>query len=117
MVNMKTDSKIFVAGGRGLVGSAIKRVLVEHGYKNILTPTSCELDLRDEKSVFQFFESQEPEFVFLAAAKVGGIYANNTYPVDFLMDNLRIQNNVIEAAYKFKSKKLLFLGSSCIYPK
>lgn len=109
--------KIFIAGHKGLVGSAIKRVLDINEYKDILTVDKEKLDLTDTKQVFNYFEDNAPEWVFLAAAKVGGIYANNTYPVDFLLDNLKIQNNIIEACYKFGVKKLLFLGSSCIYPK
>ncbi|MDD3151242.1 MAG: GDP-L-fucose synthase [Candidatus Gastranaerophilales bacterium] len=111
------NKKIYVAGHRGLVGSAIVRKLQESGYKNIIVRTSKELDLTDTKTVFEFFEQEKPQWVFLAAAKVGGIYANNTYPVDFLLDNLKIQNNVIEASYKNDVEKFLFLGSSCIYPK
>lgn len=111
------DKKIYVAGHRGLVGSAIVRNLKEKGYKNIITRTSKELDLTDTKAVFDFFEKEKPDWVFLAAAKVGGIHANNTYPVDFMLNNLKIQNNIIEASFKNSVKKLLFLGSSCIYPK
>lgn len=109
--------KIFVAGHRGLVGSAIHRVLQEKGYANIITRSRQELDLFNYQSVMDFFEREKPDWVFLAAAKVGGIYANDTYPADFLLENLKIQNNVIEACYKYNTKKLLFLGSSCIYPK
>ncbi len=111
------DKKIYVAGHRGLVGSAIVRNLKEKGYKNIITRTSKELDLTGTKAVFEFFEKEKPDWVFLAAAKVGGIHANNTYPVDFMLNNLKIQNNIIEASFKNNVKKLLFLGSSCIYPK
>lgn len=100
-----------------MVGSAIHRHLVSAGFNNIIAATSAEMDLRDTIQVNQFFKSQQPDYVFLAAAKVGGIYANDTYPADFLFDNLMIQNNVIHAAYQYNVKKLLFLGSSCIYPK
>lgn len=114
---MQKNSKIYVAGHRGLVGGAICRQLCEKGYENIITRTSAELDLRNQTEVNSFFEQERPEYVFLAAAKVGGILANSTYPADFIRDNLLIQTNVIDAAYKSGSKKLLFLGSSCIYPK
>lgn len=114
---MKKNSKIYVAGHRGMVGSAIYRKLQKEGYKNLCGATSTELDLRDAISVDVFFQENEPEYVFLAAAKVGGILANNNYPVDFLYDNLMIQTNVIEASYRYNVEKLLFLGSSCIYPK
>lgn len=114
---MEKDSKIYVAGHRGLVGSAIVRNLKEKGYKNIIGKTHSELDLKNQASVRKFFEEEKPEYVFLAAAKVGGINANNTAPADFIYENLEIQNNVIKAAFDFKVKKLLFLGSSCIYPK
>jgi len=111
------NKKIFIAGHKGLVGSALEKQLQKKGYKNFILKTKEELDLINTEQVFKFFEEEKPEWVFLAAAKVGGIYANNTYPVDFLLDNLKIQNNIIEAAYKNKTEKLLFLGSSCIYPK
>lgn len=111
------DKKIFVAGHKGLVGSAIYRALKQNGYINVITKSRDELDLTVNADVFSFFKKERPCWVFLAAAKVGGIYANSTYPANFLLDNLKIQNNVIEAAYKYKVKKLLFLGSSCIYPK
>lgn len=111
------QSKIFVAGANGMVGSAIVRALENKGFQNIVKKSSKELDLRNQKQVNDFFEKEKPEFVFLAAAKVGGIYANNTYPAEFLYDNLMIQNNVIHAAYLNQVEKLLFLGSSCIYPK
>lgn len=111
------SSKIYVAGANGMVGSAIVRTLENNGFQNIIKKTSKELDLRNQQQVFDFFEKEKPEFVFLAAAKVGGIHANNTYPAEFLYDNLMIQNNVIHAAYQNKVEKLLFLGSSCIYPK
>ena len=114
---MNLDAKIYVAGHRGLVGSAIVRNLEAKGYKNIICRTHKELDLTNQEAVRRFFEEEKPEYVFLAAAKVGGIHANNTYPADFIYDNLMIQNNVIKAAHDFKVKKLLFLGSTCIYPK
>lgn len=114
---MNLDAKIYVAGHRGLVGSAIVRNLEEKGYTNIICRTHKELDLTNQEAVRAFFEQERPEYVFLAAAKVGGIHANNTYPADFIYDNLMIQNNVIKAAHDFKIKKLLFLGSTCIYPK
>lgn len=111
------DSKVYVAGHSGMVGSAIVRLLQNEGFSNILTRTSSELDLRNQAAVNQFFETEKPEFVFLAAAKVGGILANDSYGAEFLYDNLMIEANVIHAAYQTKIKKLLFLGSSCIYPK
>jgi GDP-L-fucose synthase len=114
---MNKDSKIYVAGHRGLVGSAILRKLQADGYTNLVYRTSQELDLRDKNQVDRFFEEEKPEYVFLAAAKVGGIVANNEYPADFIRDNLMIQTNVIDAAYRNGVKKLLFLGSTCIYPK
>lgn len=114
---MQLNSKIYIAGHRGMVGSAIKRALERQGYTNLVYATSGELDLKDTISVNGFFEKEKPEYVFVAAAKVGGILANDTYPADFLYDNLMIQNNVIHAAYTYKTQKLLFLGSSCIYPK
>lgn len=114
---MTKTSKIYIAGHRGMVGSAIYRNLLAKGFSNIITKTSSELDLRDSVAVQQFFETEKPEFVFLAAAKVGGILANNTFRAEFLYDNLMIQNNVIHQAYQSGVKKLLFLGSSCIYPK
>ncbi len=114
---MNTHLKIHVAGHNGLVGSAIIRALTAKGYSNILTRDFSELDLCDNNKVFEFFNQEKPDWVFLAAAKVGGIYANSTYPVDFILDNLKIQNNIIEASYLNKVSKLLFLGSSCIYPK
>lgn len=114
---MNLDAKIYVAGHRGLVGSAIVRNLEDKGYTNIICRTHKELDLTNQEAVRIFFEQEKPEYVFLAAAKVGGIHANNTYPADFIYDNLMIQNNVIKAAHDFKVKKLLFLGSTCIYPK
>ena len=114
---MNKDSKIFVAGHRGLVGSAIVRVLNERGYSNILTRTRNELNLLNQKEVFDFFDSEKPEYVFDAAAKVGGIYANDTYSGDFIYENIQIQTNLIHSAWKFGVKKFLFLGSVCIYPK
>lgn len=114
---MNKDSKIFVAGHKGMVGSAIVRKLQAEGFDNLLLRTSKELDLRDQQAVDAFFATQKPEYVFLAAAKVGGIQANNTYRADFIYENLMIETNVIHAAYKYGVHKLLFLGSSCIYPK
>ena len=114
---MEKDSKIYVAGHRGLVGSAIVRGLKAKGYTNIIGRTHKELDLMDGVAVEKFFKEEKPEYVFLAAAKVGGIYANSTYPADFIFENLQIQQNVIGNAFKYKVKKLMFLGSSCIYPK
>lgn len=114
---LKKDEKIYVAGHRGLVGSAIVRKLQENGYTNLIFRSSNDLDLRDKFQVDQFFEEEKPEYVFLAAAKVGGIVANNNYPADFIRDNLLIQTNVIDASYRYSAKKLLFLGSTCIYPK
>lgn len=114
---MDKKSKIYVAGHRGLVGSAIVRKLQENGYNNITSKTHSELDLTDSYQVEEFFKNERPEYVFLAAAKVGGILANNTYPADFIFENLKIQNNVIGMAHKYNVKKLMFLGSSCIYPK
>jgi len=114
---MTPHSKIYIAGHRGMVGSAIKRILEKQGYMNIITRTSSELDLRDSNAVADFFEEEMPEFIFLAAAKVGGIVANNTYRAQFLFENLQIQNNIIHNAYLHSVKKLMFFGSSCIYPK
>lgn len=114
---MELNSKIYVAGHRGLVGSAIVRNLEAKGYTNIIYRTHKELDLTNQADVQAFFKEEQPEYVILAAAKVGGIHANNTYPADFIYDNLMIQNNVIKAAHDYKVKKLLFLGSTCIYPK
>lgn len=114
---MNLQDKIFVAGHRGMVGSAIKRNLEKKGYTNIVTATSSELDLRNQVKVQQFFETNKPKYVVLAAAKVGGIQANNVYRAEFLYDNIMIQTNVINASYVHNVKKLLFLGSSCIYPK
>lgn len=114
---MRTTDKIYVAGHRGLVGSAIMRRLQAGGYKNIVTRTHAELDLADQRAVQTFFATEKPDAIFLSAAKVGGIHANNTYPADFIYQNLMIETNIIHAAYQNKTKKLLFLGSSCIYPK
>lgn len=114
---MKHESKIYVAGHRGLVGSALMRRLEAGGYTNLLTRTHDELDLTDQLAVRMFFEKEKPDYVFLAAAKVGGIVANNTYPAEFIHDNLVIQTNVIHEAYRVGVKRLLFLGSSCIYPR
>jgi GDP-L-fucose synthase len=117
MMLMNKFDKIYIAGHRGMVGSAIYRNLVKLGYENILTRTSAQLDLRTQEAVNEFFEIERPAYVFLAAARVGGIHANNTYRGQFLYENLMIQNNVIHSAYATGVKKLLFLGSSCIYPK
>jgi GDP-L-fucose synthase len=114
---MEATSKIFIAGHRGMVGSAILRKLDREGYFNLLTRTSSELDLKDQQAVADFFTKEKPEYVFLAAAKVGGIIANDTFRADFLYENLSIQNNVIHQSYLNGVKKLMFLGSSCIYPK
>ncbi|WP_224999917.1 GDP-L-fucose synthase [Cesiribacter sp. SM1] len=114
---MNKNSKIYVAGHRGMVGSAIYRALKKEGYHNLLTRSSSKVDLRNQVAVDKFFEEEKPEYVFLAAAKVGGIMANNTYRAEFLYDNLMIEANVIHAAYQHGVKKLCFLGSSCIYPK
>ena len=111
------EARIYVAGHRGLVGSALIRCLEREGYRNLITASSRELDLRHQDEVENFFKNHRPEYVFLAAAKVGGIYANNTYPAEFIYDNLAIQNNVIHYSYSYGVRKLLFLGSSCIYPK
>ena len=114
---MLKSAKIYVAGSNGMVGSAIVRTLEANGYSNIVVKSSKELDLKNQQAVHDFFNQEQPEYVFLAAAKVGGIHANNTYPATFIYDNIMIQSNVIQAAYDFNVKKLLFLGSSCIYPK
>lgn len=111
------NSKVYIAGHNGMVGSAIHRKLTSEGFENIIVKSSKELDLRNQQQVEDFFKTEKPDYVFLAAAKVGGIYANNTYRADFLYENLAIQNNVIHQSYKNDVKKLLFLGSSCIYPK
>lgn len=114
---MNVDSKIYVAGHRGLVGSALVRRLEAGGYRRLITRTHAELDLTDPSATREFFRAQKPEYVFLAAAKVGGIHANNTYPADFLAQNLQITTNVLQAAFEQRVTKLMFLGSSCIYPK
>lgn len=114
---MEKNAKIYVAGHRGMVGSAIVRKLQQEGYSNIIVRTSQELDLRNQQAVNDFFEAEKPEYVFLAAAKVGGILANNTYRAEFIYENLMIESNIIHASYINKVTKLLFLGSSCIYPK
>ncbi len=114
---MEKDSRIFVAGHRGLVGSAIRRALEQKGYSNLLLRTHAEVDLSDRSATHAFFDRERPEYVFLAAAKVGGILANDTYPADFIRENLEIQTSVIDASYRGGVKRLLFLGSSCIYPK
>jgi GDP-L-fucose synthase len=114
---MNKQDKIYIAGHRGMVGSAILRTLQAQGYSNFLVRTSAELDLRNQQAVADFFAQEKPDYVFLAAAKVGGIIANNTFRGDFIYENLMIQNNVIHQAYVNKVKKLMFLGSSCIYPK
>lgn len=114
---MNKNSRIYVAGHKGLVGSALLRRLQRDGFHHLITRSSSELDLRDQSAVDAFFRSERPEYIFLAAAKVGGIHANDTYPADFLRDNLQIQTNVIDAAFRSQARKLLFLGSSCIYPK
>jgi len=114
---VEKQAKIYVAGHRGMVGSAIYRKLKELGFENIVVRTSKELDLRDQQAVKEFFETEKPEYVFLAAAKVGGIMANNVYRADFIYENLAIQNNVIHYSHENDVKKLMFLGSSCIYPK
>ena len=114
---MDKNAKIYIAGHRGLVGSAIVRELQKNGYTNIITKSHSELDLKSQIETEKFFSIEKPEYVFLAAAKVGGILANNIYPADFIRDNLMIETNVIDSAYKNKVKKLLFLGSSCVYPK
>lgn len=114
---MKKDSKIFIAGAYGMAGSAIVRNLRMKGYEFLLTPTSKELNLIDQVAVNNYFKSEQPEFVFLAAGKVGGILDNNTYRAQFIYENIMIESNVIHASYKYKVQKLLFLGSSCIYPK
>ncbi len=114
---MQLTDKIYIAGHRGMVGSAIHRKLVAEGFTNIVYRTSAELDLRDQKAVADFFAAEKPDYVFLAAAKVGGIVANNTYRADFIYENLQVQNNVIHQCYVHHVQKLMFMGSSCIYPK
>ncbi|SEM06939.1 GDP-L-fucose synthase [bacterium A37T11] len=114
---VEKNDKIYIAGHRGMVGSAIVRSLKKEGFTNLVTKSSAELDLRNQQDVYDFFAVERPEYVFMAAAKVGGIVANNTYRADFLFENLEIQNNVIKASHQNQVRKLLFLGSSCIYPK
>jgi len=114
---MKKTSKVFIAGHNGLIGSSIKRKLEELSFEKIITRTHKKLDLTSKKKVDLFFSKEKPEFIFLAAAKVGGIHANSTFPADFIYENLMIQTNVIDAAYKHKAKKLIFFSSSCVYPK
>lgn len=114
---MDKNSKIFIAGRGGLVGSAIERTLISEGYNNIIGKSHSELDLTNQAAVERYFGMERPDYVFLAAAVVGGIHANNTYPADFIYSNLEIQNNIIHSCYLYKVKKLLFMGSSCIYPK
>jgi len=114
---MEKNAKIYIAGHRGMVGSAIKRALEKKGFSNFICRTSKELDLKNQEAVNNFFDTEKPDYVFVASAKVGGILANNTYRAEFLYDNLMIEANIIQAAYQFKVKKMLFLGSSCIYPK
>ena len=114
---MEQTAKIYIAGHRGMVGSGIERKLRKEGFNNIVSRTSAELDLRNQQAVNEFFEKEKPAYVILAAAKVGGIHANNTYRAEFIYENLMIEANIIHAAYLNKITKLLFLGSSCIYPK
>ncbi len=114
---MTLTSKVYIAGHRGLVGSALIRCMQADGYMNVITRTHTELDLTNQKAVFEFFEKEGPEYVFIAAAKVGGIHANSTYPAEFIYENLAIQTNVIHASWRTGVKRLLFLGSSCIYPR
>jgi GDP-L-fucose synthase len=114
---MKLDSKIYIAGHKGMVGSAIWRALDKKGYTNLLGKTSSELDLRNQQAVLDFYATENPELVINAAAKVGGILANNDFPYQFLMENMQIQNNLIDGAFQLGIEKFIFLGSSCIYPK
>jgi len=114
---MRQTDKIYIAGHRGMVGSGLERKLRKEGYSNIITRTSSELDLRNQQAVIDFFDKEKPKYVILAAAKVGGIHANNTYRAEFIYDNIMIEANIIHAAYLYNVAKLLFLGSSCIYPK
>src|SRR5215831_4207835 len=114
---MRPDSRVYIAGHRGLVGSAIQRYCEQRGFKRLLLREHAQLELRDAYAVEQFFAAERPQYVFLAAATVGGIHANDTRPADFLRDNLLIAANVIDAAWRHRTRKLLFLGSSCIYPK
>lgn len=117
MTKFSRNSRIYIAGHNGMVGSSCMRLLIEKGYKNIIVVSSKELDLRNQNLVKNFFKSEKPEYVINAAAKVGGILANDTYPYDFIMDNILIQNNLIKFSHEFDVKKFIFLGSSCIYPK
>jgi GDP-L-fucose synthase len=114
---MNKKDKIYIAGHRGMVGSAIKKKLEQEGFSNMVYRTSAEMDLRNQDAVHSFFEKEKPDFVFLAAAKVGGILANDTFRADFIYENLMIESNIIHASWKSEVKKLMFLGSSCIYPK
>ena len=115
--NIDLNARIFIAGSKGLVGSAIIRCLEKQGYTNLLTPSHSELEFMDQNAVSDYFEKNQPEYIFLAAAKVCGIMANNTFPADFIYQNLMVQTSIIHQSYKHSVKKLLFLGSSCIYPK
>jgi len=117
IITMNKTDKVYIAGHRGMVGGAIKRLLEQRGFDNVITRTRSELDLNNQQAVNDFFVAEKPDYVFLAAAKVGGIHANDTYPADFIRENLQIQTNVIDSAYRNACKKLLFLGSTCIYPK
>ena len=117
MTKITKDTKIYIAGHKGMVGSACWRLLEKKGYKNLIGKSSKELDLKDQQATTQFFKEEKPEVVIDAAAKVGGIWANNQYPYEFLMDNMQIQNNLIDGAFKAGIEKFIFLGSSCIYPK
>ena len=117
IITMNKNDKIYIAGHRGMVGGAIKQQIEQRGFNNIITRTRSELDLNNQQAVEDFFTQEKPDYVFLAAAKVGGIHANDTYPADFIRENLQIQTNVIDSAYRSGVKKLLFLGSTCIYPK
>lgn len=114
---MEKNAKIYIAGIYGMVGSAVAKCLRGQGYQNVIGHSREELDLTNQKAVFDFFKAEKPDYVFLAAAKVGGIYANNTYPAEFIFSNICIQTNIIHSAYVFRTRKLLFMGSSCIYPK
>lgn len=117
VINMNKNSRIYVAGHNGMVGSALVRCLRRNGYQNIVYKSHGELDLTDQAATDNFFRTERPEYVFIAAAKVGGIHANNTYPADFIMENMLIECNIIKSSHKYKVNKLMFLGSSCIYPK
>jgi GDP-L-fucose synthase len=114
---LNKNAKIYIAGHKGLVGSALVKVLKENGFTDVIGKSHAELDLTNQVAVNEYFEKEKPEYIFLAAAKVGGIHANNTYPAEFIFSNLQIQNNIIDAAYRYGAKKMCFLGSSCIYPK